>query len=578
MRVAHKTAVVFILLLLASQTLLAREHRMDSLMHLYDTASDAGLKAKVINSIALKHYDKGDMLVAMDWYLEGYQFSEEHQDSAAMYGFAASMGIVALGVMEYEEALRFLKLSREIQTSVPKESRYPLVVSVNFATVYEKLDQLDSADYYYQRAISIANESPGSSTSAVVYANYGNFLSEQKDPKGLEFDRKAWEMIQEMGQLNIETHIAAINIARDHLTFSKPEMALSIISELETDTTFAYYDYLLSELRSKAYEQLGDYEKALVNYRDFASKRDSIEDQEKEEFSDRIETYETERTQAELERLRLENELEKTENERREVMNIALIVIALLMLGFIIMLIVFLEKYKAQTNELAARNMELQIERQQLELKALLAQIKPHFIFNVLNSIQKFIAKNDRDSSFNYLGLFGTMMRSVLNHSNQSFVLLHDELETVNNYVEMEKLRFDKPLEFNIKVSEELNPYEVHIPPMLIQPFVENAIWHGLKPLEEGGKITVSIKEELEIITCEIEDTGIGYAPDQKSSAVGSNGSEAAPRGLTITRKRLEAIWSRIGKRQILEVINRESIDGGHGTLVRFQVPTDFFP
>jgi len=144
--------------------------------------------------------------------------------------------------------------------------------------------------------------------------------------------------------------------------------------------------------------------------------------------------------------------------------------------------------------------------------KALSQQMNPHFIFNTLNSIQYFLLNNDKLSSNKYLTKFAKLMRITLDNSQNEIIPLSKEIESLNLYVELEQLRFDNKFSFeiinNVKTDEEL----ISIPPLIIQPFVENAIWHGImhRSNTEGGQLKIHFNIENDNLKCIVEDNGIG--------------------------------------------------------------------
>lgn len=145
-----------------------------------------------------------------------------------------------------------------------------------------------------------------------------------------------------------------------------------------------------------------------------------------------------------------------------------------------------------------------------VEMKALRAQMNPHFIFNSLNSIQSFIFKKDEYAASQYLTKFSRLIRLILDHSDQEFISLSSEIDHLNLYIEMESLRFDKSFDYEISVDPDLN-LSAKIPSMVIQPHVENAIWHGLLHKNERGKISIMInKKDDQVIEIVIADNGVG--------------------------------------------------------------------
>jgi sensor histidine kinase YesM len=170
-------------------------------------------------------------------------------------------------------------------------------------------------------------------------------------------------------------------------------------------------------------------------------------------------------------------------------------------------------------------------------MQALRAQINPHFIFNCLSSINCFILRNDTKQASNYLSKFSRLIRLVLNNSTKTVVTLADEIDILRLYLAMERLRFRYPFETSFHFKNEIDVDKTFVPPLLLQPFVENAIWHGLMHKEQGGYIHVEFASEEGVLTCVISDNGIGR---NKAALIKSNPVEKQPSmGLQITTERL---------------------------------------
>jgi ligand-binding sensor domain-containing protein len=180
-----------------------------------------------------------------------------------------------------------------------------------------------------------------------------------------------------------------------------------------------------------------------------------------------------------------------------------------------------------------------------LEMQALRAQMNPHFIFNCLSSINHFVLKNETEAASDYLTKFSRLIRTVLNNSKRPMIPLEDELDMLQLYLEMEKLRFKDAFSFCIHLDKEVDAASVFIPPLLFQPFIENSIWHGLMHRSEPGKLDVSLKIEKDILICIIEDNGVGrsYAQAIESKSVEKQKSM----GIEITRQRLALINGKEG-------------------------------
>lgn len=171
------------------------------------------------------------------------------------------------------------------------------------------------------------------------------------------------------------------------------------------------------------------------------------------------------------------------------------------------------------------RKYEFQLRIAEAERKALQSQLNPHFIFNSLNSIQNMVLDEDPDSAYQYLAKFGKLIRRVLEFSDLSMVALNDELETLRLYMDLENLRLNDKFDYRIHTGEEVNLLEV-IPSMIIQPHVENAIWHGIMPLKgkKRGIIDISIRKTPEGLCFEVLDNGVGRKPkeEEKQKSMGT--------------------------------------------------------
>ncbi|MTI39884.1 PAS domain S-box protein [Fulvivirga lutimaris] len=176
----------------------------------------------------------------------------------------------------------------------------------------------------------------------------------------------------------------------------------------------------------------------------------------------------------------------------------------------------------------------------ELKLMALRSVMSPHFIFNVLNSIQFFIGKNDRLNAINYLSTFSKLIRSILTHSVDNKIKLSEEIEMLKNYINLEMLRFENKFEFELIVDPDLEVDHIEVPSLLIQPYVENAILHGLYNKKEPGKLTLDISEKGDVIYFKIEDNGIGREAARKISQ--KNFPTHKSMGLKVTEERLRLI------------------------------------
>jgi LytS/YehU family sensor histidine kinase len=252
-------------------------------------------------------------------------------------------------------------------------------------------------------------------------------------------------------------------------------------------------------------------------------------------------------------------------NKRQQQLILFSIVGALLLLGLI-----FVIYNRMQVK----RRLTLQKEVAEYEQKALHLQMNPHFVFNCLGSISSFIVQNGIDSAIKYLSKFSKLMRLTLEYSKGSLIPIDKEIEGLQNYLELEQLRFNKKFDFSIQSSPEIED-DMALPPLLIQPFVENAILHGLVPKEGKGKINIRFEVQNNQLICTIVDDGIGFL---KSKALKENSVTAhQSMALEITKKRLEmmeATTSQSASVSIEEITNNNN--EVEGTKVIISLPIQY--
>jgi hypothetical protein len=175
-----------------------------------------------------------------------------------------------------------------------------------------------------------------------------------------------------------------------------------------------------------------------------------------------------------------------------------------------------------------------------LERSALLAQMNPHFIFNSLNSIQSYIALNENDKANRFLAKFARLIRAMLNHSRAQKIALHEEIESLKLYLELEKMRFKDKFEYEITVDKDIDTAEVELPPLLIQPYLENAIIHGLARKEGVGRVELLYLKIGQYLIATVTDNGIGLEAARKMKDKPDSLHKSV--GMTITQKRLELL------------------------------------
>ena len=370
-----------------------------------------------------------------------------------------------------------------------------------------------------------------------------------------------------------------INIAKTLNRLSKAEDAIAILENKEFSNSINS-DVMINgnlELKkeaaktlSESYLKLGNEQKALQTYEQYVALLNRLYQQKEEEFSSvsklnkqvsesqwRIDFLEKNKEIYDAELLVLEKERQlQQENIRFQRWSIITLIATAMLL--IILLIVGLKRYRLQ-----------QKHNLFLDLKSLRTQMNPHFIFNALNSVNGFIARNDELNANKYLVRFSKLMRSILDNSESDFIPLNKEIELLELYLQLEHSRFANKFDYSFDVDTNIDIHKYQIPPMLIQPYIENAIWHGLRYKEAGGLLSVNISLKHEMLAITVQDNGIGRKKSMELKS--ENQKKMKSRGIKNTQKRLE-ILGKIYKKEI-ELKIGDVEQNGEGTRVEILIP-----
>lgn len=306
----------------------------------------------------------------------------------------------------------------------------------------------------------------------------------------------------------------------------------------------------------------GDYEKALKYYTTAQTTRSKIITNRNIQFAnDLISASEREKRDLQIQMLARENEIVTLKLRRNQ---------STLLTGALLMVLIAMILY------IAYRQSRIEIEKKimALEQSMLRSQMNPHFLFNSLNSIKHYIINNEQKNAVLYLNKFSKLVRSILESSSVRENSLKEELETVKLYMNIENIRFEEQIDFKVTVAPDINPQTVRIPSLILQPFLENAIWHGLSSKEGEKKILLEVDQVNKgYITIRIRDNGIGREASEKLNK--DRVLKRKSMGISITRDRL-AYFSRIHKNSFeLSVEDLYKDDGSvAGTQVILKIPT----
>ena len=235
-------------------------------------------------------------------------------------------------------------------------------------------------------------------------------------------------------------------------------------------------------------------------------------------------------------------------------------------------IIYFIQKRNKQRQKTAVAKVLTEKKMTELEMQALKAQINPHFVFNCLNSIKGFIYEKNYEQADKYLDKFSDLLRSTMDNADAAIISLEEEIKYLDTYLQLEKLRFGDKFDYGILANPDMDKEKTFVPAMLLQPYVENAIRHGVRFLEnKKGKISILARREDGYLVCEIEDNGIGR---EKAAELKSNRHiEYQSRGMQLSRRRAELYNIR------LEILDKKD-EGGKatGTKIIISIPLELKP
>jgi LytS/YehU family sensor histidine kinase len=242
-----------------------------------------------------------------------------------------------------------------------------------------------------------------------------------------------------------------------------------------------------------------------------------------------------------------------------------------MMLGTAIEVFIFSLILGYRTKLIEHEKKSIETEMTQVKLTALKAQMNPHFIFNSLNSIRAYVISNETKKASDYLNKFAKLIRLILHYSSKDTISLKEELETLKLYVELEQMRYRDDFGFELNIETGVETHRWLVPPLILQPYVENAIGHGLAPKTGVKKLLVEIAKSGNNISFTIRDNGVGRSFSKKISNLKDSKHKSV--AMELTRKRINLAGENKTGDENIEIIDLEEAGQPLGTEVRFKLP-----
>lgn len=406
------------------------------------------------------------------------------------------IGVVHSKLKNFQKAIIYLQKALYLAT---KEDLQRLKVLVNLAGVYVETDNAEAL-LTYQKALRLAKKLHRVDIQAIIDTNLSNFYIEKRD----------WKLARAHAEKSLEIR-AKLQMPNSVITYNNYGYALIQLGQFKQGID-AYKNALpnasLQEKKQvlfnlmNAYKVSGDYKESLRFYQKYDAIKDSIAANKYREKIAAIQTaYETEKNKKKIEHLEIENAHKEEEFQRLIVGGILL----LILLAVITLLYIKNQRVKEE------------LSKSKLMQRLLQVQLNPHFLFNALQQIQFYIFKNEKEKSMEYLSNFSRLIRLILETSNKEYIPLSEEVEMLDNYLYLQQTAASTKFAFSIVVKTETDSSVLQIPVMLLQPFIENAVLHGVNN-HPNGEIKILFKEEKQNqqVIVEITDNGKGIQQQQK--------------------------------------------------------------
>ena len=522
-----------------------------------------------LNMIGVAYRRMDIIKPALDYHTEALKiaYSVINRSETVSYNIAVSqnsIGNIYLALKQYDLAIAQFNKSLEIE----KKTDNQLGLAINYHNIgyaQEAKGNLDIALINYKKSLDY-NNAINSEIGRVICANSigGIYLKKENYKEAEPIIKEALEKA-----LKLEDQFY---IASSYLNLGELELELNQLSSAEKNLKKALEISTAYNLKSSVVEsskflsEINQKNKKFKTALDYYQKAVEIEntiltEQNLQYINDIAIEYENEDKNNQIKALAIENETVRLRLERNKKI-LLYTSFSLILLGIALFILNRTKGLKRDKHILT------------LEQDMLRSQMNPHFIFNSLNSIKLYIINNDKENAVYYLNKFSKLIRKILMASKEKETSLNDELETMKLYMNIENIRFSNEIDFNINVDESINTEITKVPSLVLQPFLENALWHGLSSKPEDKKVELNvIKKSPDYITVEIIDNGIGRIASRKIKDRKKLKQKSV--GIDITKARLANFSKAFANSYTLEIEDLYTNEIPSGTKVVLQIPTN---
>lgn len=414
------------------------------------------------------------------------------------------------------------------------------------------LDQKDEALVNLKQALDEVKDAPKEAIE-IKKEIAGLYVSDNQIDKAIVINK---ELIKEAQKTKDDrTEVEQLqSLSTNYMKVNEKEKSIQVLEEayrtaIEKGNTIGAKNSL--GLLTELYSEEKQTQKALDIYNDFIDRLEGLIKSDSTLMDSKAFQLQEKR----ISQLEKEKDLKDSLIKKQDAINYILLVLIVLILFFLVFVAKTLYSIKKKNKKIA--------------LQSLRREMNPHFIFNSLNSVNQFIAQNKELEANKYLSSYSKLMRNMMENSNKDFIPLSVELEQLREYLDLEHMRFKDKFVYEVKVDESLDTDSVYIPNMLLQPQLENAIWHGLRYRDDGGLLTLSVEAQNNKVCVRVEDNGIGIAKSKELKTKHQQNHNS--RGMSNTQERI-ALLNDLHKLDI--TLRVEDKQGSNtGVLVTFCFP-----
>lgn len=534
---------------------LLRRNEFDSLETMAGallSGSGEGMNAPAYEAefhLALARSGMDDPTGAMEHAQRALSISRSMRDSVRILGSMYQLVKFNVEARHYEEADRLRYEYLSLAKLFGKDAKQLALAHNAVGSLHSREEAFDSAEYHYRAALHALGDADEPLIRQALIGNLAGTLGETgRHEEAIAMHREALALMDSTDLPNRAWSLRTL--AQSLIYAGRFKEAIAVMNEgdslndLGGNALDLAIDY--AELRADALDSIGDIAGAYAMVKRARDLQDTLFERSlNEQYLELEKRFETQLKEEEIQRL----DAEARENaERLRVRDVQLygsVALAALLLTGVLLIWRNLRQKRRHTEVLEGLNAELKGQKERIEeinrllqLKVLRAQINPHFIYNCLHAIGNLVRKGDTVGAAGYLEGFARLLRMVLDHSVRDRVPLSKEMDFLRQYLKLEALRFDGDLHHEVASDEDLLDEDPPVPALVAQPFVENAIWHGLASKEGEKRLNVRFTERDGRVICIIEDNGIGRGAAPKRS----HGDGSPSMGVQLTGERLQLI------------------------------------